>query len=170
MRRRHRQPGTGRRERGGGDPLHGLPRGRVRRLPLAARTQENTQVAAWLATTADSADLNELLRVYTSFGSASGFFWAVSDVAVTSVAASSAGRADVTLSGDVVWCIGASATDSAATCSAVTAEAGHPRTYAAVLVDGRWKADVDVNASSGIDHNPQGRSTAAAATATPSPT
>ena len=40
---------------------------------------------------------------------------------------------------------------------------GHPHTYAAVQVDGRWKADVDVNASSGLDHNPQASPTAGAA-------
>lgn len=136
----------------------------------AAANQDNSQVPVWLATSADTTDLNELLRVYATFSTSGGFYWAVARVAVVSVEATGSGHANVTLSGDIVWCLGKSANDPTATCSAVTSVSGHPRTYAALQVDGRWKADVDVNASSGLDHNPQASPTAAAPTATPTGT
>ena len=62
-------------------------------------------------------------------------------VTVVSVSTVGAGRADVTLSGDIVWCLGKSANDPAATCSAVNPVSGHPHTYAAAAgrraVEGR---------------------------------
>jgi hypothetical protein len=151
-------------------PSAGSPGGALAGFLDAANNQDNTQVPVWLATTADTTDLTELLRVYSSFGSSGGFFWAVSGLGVTSVDANGSGRATVTLSGDIVWCLGKSADDPAAACSVVNPLPGRPRTYAAVQVDGRWTADIDVNASSGLDHNPQASPTAGAPTATPAGT
>jgi hypothetical protein len=70
----------------------------------------------------------------------------------------------VVLSGDIVWCLGKAADDPAATCSVVSPLPGEAHTYAAVKVNGRWKVDIDINASSGLDHNPQASGTAAAPT------
>jgi hypothetical protein len=145
------------------------PGGALAGFLAAARNQDNSQVPVWLATTTDTTDLNELLRVYSSYGT-SGVYWGVSRVTVIAVASTGAGRANVTLSGDIVWCLGKAANDPAATCSVVNPVSGHPHTYAAVQVDGRWKADIDVNASSGLDHNPESSPTAGAPTATPSAT
>jgi hypothetical protein len=146
------------------------PEGAFAGFLSAAANQDATQVPVWLATTRDTTDLDELIRVYTAFGSSGGFFWAVGRVTVVSASSTGSGRANVTLSGDIVWCLGKSADDPAATCSAVNSVSGHARTYVALQVDGRWKADVDVNASSGLDHNPQASPTAAAPTATPTGT
>jgi hypothetical protein len=68
----------------------------------------------------------------------------------------------------VVWCLGRAPDDPAATCNLVTGVSAVQHTYAAVSVDGTWKADIDINASSSLDHNPQAspRSTPP----TPSPT
>ncbi|MGH7722881.1 MAG: hypothetical protein ACRENL_08655 [Candidatus Dormibacteria bacterium] len=134
----------------------------------AADAQDNTQVPVWLATTTDSTDLTELLRVYADFASGGGLFWEVAGIRVTATAARDATHADVTLSGPVVWCAGTAANDPAATCSQISGVSGHQDTYLAVEVDGQWKADIDVNASTGLDHNPQASPTAGAPT--PSPT
>jgi hypothetical protein len=136
----------------------------------AARGEDNTQVLLWLATPADSTALSELLNVYGNFEGTGGLFWAVAGVQVTRVTTVDAGHADVTLSEDVVWCLGLSPSDPAATCSAVNGVAGPPHTYLVELVDGRWKADIDVNSSSSLDHNPQASPTVAAPTPTAIPT
>jgi hypothetical protein len=146
------------------------PEGALAGFLAAASNQDNAQLPAWLATTTDTNDLAELLRVYSDFGSAGGVFWEVAGVHVTGVSGGGGSRASVTLSGDIVWCLGKAANDPAATCSAVTPVPGMPHTYAAVQMDGKWKADIDINASSGLDHNPQSSPTASAPTATPSPT
>lgn len=151
-------------------PSLASPGGALTGFLAAARNEDNSQIPVWLATSTDASDLAELLRVYSDFGSSGGLFWEVARVTVTGVANVSAGRADVTLSGDIVWCIGKAANDPTATCSAVTSVSGMPHTYAALQVDGHWKADIDINASSGLDHNPQASPTAGAPTATPSPT
>ncbi len=131
----------------------------------AARDQDNSQVGQWLSSTADVTDLAELLRVYSDFGTG-GIFWDVDGVRVAAVAIRGAGRADVTLTGDIAWCIGKAANDPSAACSVVTPVRGMRHTYAAVQVDGRWKADIDINASSGLDHNPEASPTASAPTPT----
>jgi hypothetical protein len=151
-------------------PSVASPGGALAGFLTAARNQDNTQVPAWLASSTDTTDLTELLRVYASFGTSGGVFWVVSRLGVTAVAGTGAGRANVTLNGDIVWCLGKAANDPAATCSVVNSVSGHPHTYAAVQVDGRWKADIDVNASSGLDHNPAASPTAGAPTATPAAT
>jgi hypothetical protein len=135
----------------------------------AAAAQDNSQVPLWLATTTDTTDLNEVLTVYNSFGAAahSGLYWAVRGVAVAAVSGVDATHANVTVSGDIVWCLGSAANDPTATCAAVNGVAGHPHTYAAVSMDGRWKVDVDINASSQLDQNPQASPTAGAPTASP---
>jgi hypothetical protein len=135
----------------------------------AAAQQDNAQVPLWLATTTDTADLTEVLTVYSSFGldTPGGLFWAVRGVDVASVNGTDATHADVTLTGDIVWCLGKAANDPTATCSAVNGVPGHPHTYAAVSVDGRWRVDVDINASSQLDQNPQASPTGGAPTATP---
>jgi hypothetical protein len=145
------------------------PGGALAGFLAAARNQDNSQVTVWLATTADTTNLNELLRVYSTFGT-SGVYWVVSRLSVTGVENTGAGRANVTLSGDIVWCLGKAVNDPAATCSVVNHVSGRPHTYAAVQVDGRWKADIDVTASSGLDHNPEASPTAGAPTATPTAT
>ncbi|MDQ6857044.1 MAG: hypothetical protein M3Z57_08225, partial [Candidatus Dormibacteraeota bacterium] len=154
---------------GAATPSAQSPAGAVAGFLAAAANQDNSQVPVWLATTADTTNLNELLRVYSSFGS-SGVFWVVNRLTVIGVDSAGAGRANVTLSGDIVWCLGKAANDPAATCSVVNPVGGRPHTYAAVQVDGRWKVDIDVNSSSGLDHNPQASPTASAPTATPSAT
>ena len=151
-------------------PSVATPGGALAGFLAAARNQDNSQVPAWLATSTDSTDLAELLRVYSDFGTSGGVFWEVKGVSVTGVASTGAGRANVTLSGDIVWCLGKAANDPAAACSSVTPVSGMPHTYVAVQVDGDWKADIDINASSGLDHNPQASPTASAPTATPAPT
>jgi hypothetical protein len=135
----------------------------------AAAQQDNTQLPVWLATTTDTADLAEVLNVYSSFGSAphSGLFWAVRNLEVTAVGGRDPSHADVTLNGDIVWCLGIAPNDPTAACSAVNGVPGRPHTYAAVSADGRWKVDVDINASSQLDQNPQASPTAGAPTATP---
>ncbi len=147
-------------------PSVASPGGALAGFLAAARNQDNSQVLVWLATTADTTNLNELLRVYTSFGS-SGIFWVVGGLTVKEVESTGAGRANVTLSGEIVWCLGKAANDPAATCSVINPVSGRPHTYTARQVDGRWKADLDVNASSGLDHNPEASPTAGAPTATP---
>ncbi len=133
----------------------------------AARNQDNTQIPVWLATNTDTTDLAELVRVYSDFGTSGGIFWEVGGLKVTAVSTVDATHADVTLSGAIVWCIGKAPNDPAATCSVVTPVPGKPQTYAAVSVDGRWKADIDINASSGLDHNPQGSPAGSVPTPTP---
>ncbi|HWF58605.1 MAG TPA: hypothetical protein VG520_09650 [Candidatus Dormibacteraeota bacterium] len=134
----------------------------------AATAEDNLQVPVWLATSVDSTDLGELLRVYADFGTTGGLFWEVGGVTVTGVTTVDATHADVALSGPVVWCLGKAPGDPAATCSQVTGVPARQDTYSAIDVDGQWKADIDVNASGGLDHNPQASPTAGAPT--PSPT
>ncbi len=151
-------------------PSVASPGGAMAGFLAAARSQDNTQVPAWLATSGDTTDLAELVRVYSDFGSAGGIFWDVAGLRVVGVTDNGAGRADVALSGDITWCVGKAANDRTATCSMVTPVSGMPHTYPAVQVDGRWKADIDINASSGLDHNPQASPTSGAPTSTPAPT
>ncbi|MEO8898051.1 MAG: hypothetical protein ABI352_10510 [Candidatus Dormibacter sp.] len=136
----------------------------------AAAQQDNTQVPLWLATNTDTADLNEVLSVYSTFGleAHGGLFWAVSGLDVAAVNRTDAIHADVTLTGDIVWCLGKAANDPAATCSAIDGVTGHPHTYVAVSLDGRWGVDVDINASSQLDQNPQASPAGQAPAATPS--
>jgi hypothetical protein len=148
-------------------PSVASPGGALAGFLAAARNQDSSQVPVWLASTTDTTDLNELLRVYSSFGNSGGFFWEVSHLRVIAVAGTGTGRANVTLSGDIVWCLGKAPNDPSATCSVVNAVSGLRHTYAALQVDGGWKADIDVNSSSGLDHNPETSPTAGAATATP---
>ncbi|MBJ7595768.1 MAG: hypothetical protein JF886_13090 [Candidatus Dormibacteraeota bacterium] len=150
-------------------PSVASPGGALAGFLAAARNQDNTQLPVWLATNKDTSDLAELLRVYSDFGTSGGIFWEVNGVTVTAVADAGAGRATVTLSGAITWCVGKAANDPAATCSAVTPVAGTAHAYTAIQVEGRWKADVDINASSGLDHNPQASPTASAPTPSPTP-
>lgn len=149
-------------------PSTGSAGGALAGFLAAAVAEDNTQVPVWLATPADSTDLTELLKVYADFGTAGGLFWEVAGVRVTGVSAVDATHAAVALSGPVVWCLGSAPGDPAATCSQVTGLPARPDTYAAIDVDGQWKADIDVNASAGLDHNPQASPTAGAPA--PSPT
>jgi hypothetical protein len=147
-------------------PSTANPAGALAGFLHAASLQDDSQVLSWLATPADTADLNELLKVYADFGTSGGFFWEVSGVTATGERIVDATQADVALSGPIVWCLGKAPSDPAATCSAVNGVSGLQNTYAAVSVDGEWRADVDVNASSGLDHNPQASPTASAPTPT----
>ncbi|PZR77679.1 MAG: hypothetical protein DLM65_15115 [Candidatus Aeolococcus gillhamiae] len=151
-------------------PSVATPGGALAGFLAAARNQDNSQVPVWLATDNDTSDLAELLRVYSDFGTSGGVFWEVDGVTVTEVADAGSGRANVTLSGVITWCVGKAANDPAATCSVVSPVAGTSHTYSAIQVDGRWKADVDVNASSSLDHNPEASPTASAPTPSPTPT
>ena len=148
------------------------PAGAMAGFLTAAAAQDNTRVTAWLATTVDAYDLSEIVKVYSNFGNqtAGGLFWEVAALHVTTANSIDATHAEVTLNGDIVWCLGRAANDPAATCSAVNGVLGKPHTYAAVAVDGRWKVDVDINASSQLDQNPQASPTATAPTPTPGPT
>ncbi len=148
------------------------PAGAMAGFLTAAATQDNSRVTAWLATTADAFDLSEIVKVYSNFGNqtAGGLFWEVTGVHVTRVDSVDATHAEVALNSDIVWCLGRAANDPAAACSAVAGLAGKPHTYAAVAVDGSWKVDIDINASSQLDHNPEASPTASAPTPTPSPT
>ncbi len=148
-------------------PSVATPGGALAGFLAAARNQDNSQVPAWLATSMDTTDLTELLRVYSDFGTSGGVFWEVTGVSVTGVVNTGAGRANVILSGDIVWCLGKAANDPAATCSAVTPVSGMPHTYVALQVNGEWKADIDINASSGLDHNPQASPTPSVPTSSP---
>jgi hypothetical protein len=148
-------------------PSTGTAGGALAGFLAAAAAEDNTQVPVWLATPADSTDLGELLRVYADFGTAGGLFWEVAGVRVIGVSAVDATHADVALSGPVVWCVGTTPGDPAATCSQVTSVPARPDTYLAINVDGEWKADIDVNASDSLDHNPQASPTAGARTPTP---
>jgi hypothetical protein len=134
----------------------------------AARAQDNTRVPAWLATSTDATSLADLLSVDSGYAAGTGIFWAVAGVRVTRVITVDAMHADVVLSGPVVWCLGRAPDDPAATCNLVTGLSGAQDTYTAVSVDGTWKADIDINASSSLDHNPQ--ASPASTAATPSPT
>jgi hypothetical protein len=133
----------------------------------AARAQDNTRVQVWLATSTDATSLADLLSVYGGYAAGTGIFWAVTGVRVTRVTTVDATHADVMLSGPVVWCVGRAPDDPAATCNLVTGVAGAQDTYAAVSVDGTWKADIDINTSSGLDHNPQASPTSTVATSSP---
>lgn len=143
------------------------PGGAVAGFLHAAALQDNSQVLRWLATTTDSTNLDELLTVYSGFGGGNGFFWQVNGVTPTGARNLDATHAEVALTGPIVWCLGAGLNDPAATCSAVNGVAGLQNTYAAVAVAGEWKADVDVNASSGLDHNPRASPTATVPTPVP---
>jgi hypothetical protein len=134
----------------------------------AARAQDNTRVPAWLATSADATNLADLVRVYSDYSATDGIYWEVAGVRVMGVAMVNATHADVVLSGPVVWCLGMSAGDPAATCNAVTGVSTPAHTYAAIAVGGVWKADIDVNASTALDHNPQTSPTATGAAPSPS--
>jgi hypothetical protein len=149
-------------------PSAGSAGGALAGFLAAAVAEDNTQVPVWLATPADSTDLTELLKVYADFATASGVYWEVAGVHVIGVSAVDATHAAVALSGPVVWCLGTMPGDPAATCSQVNGLPTRLDTYAAIDIDGQWKADIDVNASSGLDHNPQASPTAGAPT--PSPT
>ncbi len=142
------------------------PGGALAGFLAAARDEDETQVQVWLATTAEANDLAELVHVYSGFGTNGGVFWIVQGVAVTGVSAVGSGHARVTLSGDIAWCLGKTPNDPAAACSVVNPVVGTAHTYMAAQVDGKWKADIDINASSGIDHNPQASPTAGAPTST----
>jgi hypothetical protein len=133
----------------------------------AARTQDNTLVPAWLATSTDATSLADLLSVYSGYAAGTGLFWAVTGVRVTRVITVDATHADVMLSGPVVWCFGRAPDDPAATCNVVSGVSGAMDTYSAVSVDGTWKADIDINASSSLDHNPQASPGSAGATSSP---
>jgi hypothetical protein len=143
------------------------PAGALTGFLQAAGQQDDSQVLSWLATPADTADLNELLKVYADFGTSGGFFWEVSGVGATGVRTIDATHADVALNGPIVWCLGKARSDPTATCSEVNGVSGLQNTYAAVSVAGQWRADVDVNVSSGLDHNPQASPTASQPTPTP---
>ena len=66
VRRQHRgAPTAVTADRAAATPSTGSPGGAFAGFLAAARNQDNTQVPVWLATTADTTDLNELLRVYT---------------------------------------------------------------------------------------------------------
>jgi hypothetical protein len=144
-------------------PSAGSAAGAMNGFLAAARAEDNNRVLTWLATTTDSADLSELLKVYSDFGATAGLFWEVAGVHLTRVTTVDATHANIVLSGDVVWCLGKAPNDPSAMCSAVSGVAGMEHTYAATAVDGTWKVDIDVNASSGLDHNPQASPTAGAA-------
>jgi hypothetical protein len=133
----------------------------------AARAQDNTRVPVWLATSTDATSLADLLSVYGGYAAGTGIFWAVTGVRVTRVITVDATHADVILSGPVVWCVGRAPDDPAATCNLVTGVSGAQDTYTAVSVDGTWKADIDINASSSLDHNPQASPASTAATSSP---
>lgn len=148
-------------------PSSANPGGALAGFLHAASRQDNSHVLGWLATTPDTADLNELLKVYTDFGTSGGFFWEVGGVTATGERTVDATHADVALSGPIVWCLGSAPNDPSATCSEVNGVSSLQNTYGAVSIDGLWKADVDVNASSGLDHNPQASPTASAPTPTP---
>lgn len=134
----------------------------------AAASQDESAVQGYLATATDRADLTEILRVYAGFGSGSGgFYWETAGIRVTGADRVDATHATVSLSGPIVWCLGQGPSDPTATCSAVDGLAPAPNTYAAVSVAGGWKADVDVNASTGLDHNPHASPTPSVPTPTP---
>jgi hypothetical protein len=147
-------------------PSRANPGGALTGFLHAAAEQDSEQVLSWLATPADDADLGALLKLYAGFGTSAGFFWAVGGVTATGERTIDDTHADVALSGPIVWCLGKAANDPTATCSQVNGVSGLQNTYAAVSVDGAWKADVDVNASSGLEHNPEASPTASS----PSPT
>jgi hypothetical protein len=148
-------------------PSSGTPGGAMAGFLAATRAQDNTRVQAWLATATDITNLSELLRVYSDCGDGRGLFWDVAGVRVTGVTIIDSGHADVELSGAVVWCVGKSVNDPAATCNLVTAVAAM-HTYAAIAVDGRWRVDIDADSSSSVDRNPLASPTGSAST--PSPT
>jgi hypothetical protein len=135
----------------------------------AARSQDNARVATWLATPAEVLALDELVTVYSSFGSAGsgGPFWDVAKLSITGVTLGAAGHADVILSGDIVWCLGRAQGDPTAVCSALNGRPSAAHSYPVVQVDGRWKVDLDINSSSQLDHNPEASPTAGTPTSTP---
>ena len=134
----------------------------------AAAGQDENVVQATLATAADRGDLAEILRVYAGFGSGvGGFFWEAAGLRVVGARRVDATHAAVSLSGPIVWCLGSGPSDPTATCSAVVGLAVAPNTYAALEVASGWKADVDINASTGLDHNPRASPTPSVPTPTP---
>lgn len=141
--------------------------GAVNGFLQAASQQDNGRVLTWLASPADMTHLNELLKVYTDFGTAGGFFWNVAGVSATGQRGVDATHVDVALSGPIDWCLGRAPNDPGATCSEVTGVTGLQDTYVAVSVGGEWKVDVDVDASTGLDHNPRASPTATAPSPTP---
>jgi hypothetical protein len=145
----------------------GNPSGALAGFLHAAAQQDDGQVLSWLATAGDAADLNQILKVYSDFGTSGGFFWEVEGLTATGERNLDPTHAEVALSGPIVWCLGAAPNDPTATCSAVNGVPGRQHTYSAISVAGEWKADVDVNASSGLDHNPRASPTATAPTPTP---
>lgn len=150
-------------------PGTGNPAAAMAGFLAAAQAGDNSGAQEWLATAADTADLSEIVKVYNSFGQAGqgGIFWPIAGARITAVAQTDATHAAVTLSTDIVWCLGTAVNDPAATCSAVNGGGGAPHTYVALSVDGKWKVDVDINRSSQLDHNPQASPTASAPTSSP---
>ena len=138
-------------------PSTGSAAGAMSGFLAAAANQDNGQVPQWLATATDTTDLAELLAVYSQFGTGtnSRLFWAVAKLHVASSTSVDATHAEVTLNGPVVWCLGKGPGDASATCAAVNGVGGRADTYAAASVDGRWKVDIDINASSQLDQNPE---------------
>ena len=135
---------------------------------LAAAGTGGRGVSQWLATSTDVADLADLVSVYGGFGNGESLFWEVTGLRVRAVTAVDATHADVTLNGPVVWCGGAARSDPAATCSMVNSVPGLRDTYRVERVGGRWKADIDVDASSSLNGNPEAPTTQPAPS--PSPT
>jgi hypothetical protein len=149
-------------------PASGSPGAAVAGFLAAAGAQDNTRVQAWLATAADITNLTELLRVYSDFGDGRGLFWDVAGMRVTGVTIIDTGHADVELSGAVVWCVGRAIHDPAATCNLVTGVVAAMRhTYSAIAVGGRWRVDIDVDSSSGVDRSPLASPTGSAPTTPP---
>jgi hypothetical protein len=120
-----------------------------------------------LSTSASVTSLADLLNVYSGYAAGTGIFWAVTGVRVTGAMTVDATHADVMLSGPVVWCLGRAPDDPAATCNLVTGVSGAQDTYAAVFVDGAWKTDININASTSLDHNPQASAASTAAASSP---
>ena len=77
--------------------------------PPRSRTTPRCQL--WLATTTDTTDLTELVYVYSGLGTTRRHLLGGAGLDVAAVNGPDATHADVTLTGDIVWCLGKAPND-----------------------------------------------------------
>lgn len=149
-------------------PSTASPAGAMAGFLAAARAQDNTKVQTWMATDADTSSVKQALDAISLMKA--NLFWEVDKLSIKSVATQDSTHAWVTLSGDIVWCVGQGLTDAQAECSWIAGpSSAPPHTYLAVKgSDGTWKVDVDINIGNQLNGNPEAP-TATPAPATPTP-
>lgn len=108
--------------------------------------------AAWIAPGNDSKHLAEIGQMELALGIRAPLFWELSDTHVVSVHQLDDSHATVTLSKQLVWCLGAGPSDPTATCTAPSGIG--PNMYSAVRIGGKWYMDIDIDKGVGLRANP----------------